>query len=127
MAKIRVLLVDDEEEFVSTLAERLSLRGIEADWVTNAAEALRQVERENYDLAVLDVKIPKISGLKLKAKMEEMRPGMKFLFLTGHGSEGDFKRGAAEAGAEYYLVKPANIEDLISKMKEALGSHGGIP
>ena len=123
---MRVLLVDDEEEFVSTLAERLTLRGIEADWVTNAAEALERVERENYDLAVLDVKIPKISGLKLKAKMEEIQPGMRFLFLTGHGSEGDFKRGAEEAGAGYYLVKPVNIEDLINKMKEALGSCGGI-
>jgi DNA-binding response OmpR family regulator len=127
MSKIRVLLVDDEEELVSTLAERLSLRGIEAQWVTSAEDALKVVRERNYDLAILDVKLPKISGLKLKTKMEELAPGMKFIFLTGHGSEDDFKAGAAEAGAANYLVKPVNIDALIRKIKEALGSEGGVP
>ena len=127
MNKIRVLLVDDEEELVSTLGERLSLRGIEAQWVTSAEDALKEVRERDYDLAILDVRLPKISGLKLKTKMEELAPGMKFIFLTGHGSEDDFKAGAAEAGAAYYLVKPVNIDALIQKMKEALGREGGIP
>jgi DNA-binding response OmpR family regulator len=127
MSKISVLLVDDEEELVSTLGERLSLRGIEAQWATSAEEALRMVKERKYDLAILDVKLPKISGLKLKTKMEELAPGMKFIFLTGHGSEDDFKTGAAEAGAANYLVKPVNIDALIRKMKEALGSEGGVP
>jgi len=81
----------------------------------------------NYDLAILDVKLPRISGLKLKTKMEEIDPGMKFIFLTGHGSEDDFKTGAAEAGASYYLVKPVNIDALIRKMKEVIESKGGVP
>jgi len=127
MSELRVLLVDDEEELVSTLAERLSLRGIEAQWVTSAEEALRMVRGMNYDLAILDVKLPRISGLKLKTKMEEIDPGMKFIFLTGHGSEDDFKTGAAEAGASYYLVKPVNIDALIRKMKEVIESKGGVP
>jgi DNA-binding response OmpR family regulator len=127
MSELRVLLVDDEEELVSTLAERLSLRGIEAQWVTSAEEALRMVRGMNYDLAILDVKLPRISGLKLKTKMEEIDPGMKFIFLTGHGSEDDFKTGAAEAGASYYLVKPVNIDALIRKMKEVIESEGGVP
>ena len=127
MSKIRVLLVDDEEELVSTLAERLSLRGIEAQWVTNSEEALRMVRERTYDLAILDVRIPKISGLKLKTKMGEIKPGMKFIFLTGHGSEDDFKEGAAEAGAGYYLVKPVNIDALIKKMEEVIESEGGVP
>jgi DNA-binding response OmpR family regulator len=125
MSKIHVLLVDDEEELVSTLAERLSLRGIEADWVTSAEEALERVEKQAFDVAVLDVKIPRVSGIKLKTRMEKVRPGMKFIFLTGHGSEDDFRVGAAEAGAAYYLVKPVNIEALIRRMKEALGEDGG--
>jgi DNA-binding response OmpR family regulator len=125
MSDIRVLLVDDEEELVSTLAERLSLRGIEAQWVTSAEEALQRAEAGNFNLAVLDVKIPRISGLRLRAKLQEIRPGMKFIFLTGHGSEDDFKAGAAEAGAAYYLLKPVNIEALIRKMKETLESEGG--
>jgi DNA-binding response OmpR family regulator len=122
---MRVLLVDDERELVSTLAERLSLRGIEADWATNAEDALHWVEKETYDVAVLDVKIPGISGLKLKKKLQEKCPAMKFIFMTGHGSEDDFRAGSAEAGAGYYLVKPVNIESLIAKMKEVVKSEGG--
>ena len=127
MSKIRVLLVDDEEELVSTLAERLSLRGIEAQWVTSAEEALQRVKDEHYDVAVLDVRIPRISGLKLKTKLEKIAPGMRFIFLTGHGSEDDFVAGAAEAGAGYYLVKPVNIDALIQKMKEVIEMEGGVP
>ena len=126
MSTMRVLLVDDEEELVSTLAERLTLRGIEAQWVTSAEEALSMVREIHYDLAVLDVKLPKISGLKLKTRMEEIVPAMKFIFLTGHGSEEDFKAGAAEAGADCYLVKPVNIDTLIRKMKEVIETEGGV-
>jgi len=117
---MRVLLVDDEEELVSTLAERLSLRGIEADFVTSAEAALKKLDKDRYDVAVLDVKIPKTSGIKLKKKMEETCMDMKFIFLTGHGSEEDFNAGSAEAGPEYYLVKPVDIEDLIKKMNKII-------
>ena len=120
MTEMRILLVDDEEELVSTLAERLSLRGIKADWATSGEEALKMAQEELYDLAVLDVKIPRISGIELERKLKEKHPNMKFIFMTGHGSEDDFKDGSAEAGAEYYLVKPVNIEHLIDKMNQAL-------
>jgi len=117
---MRVLLVDDEEELVATLAERLSLRGIVADWASSAEDALIKLDENRYDIALLDVKIPKISGIKLKKKMEEKCPGMKFIFLTGHGSEADFREGSMEAGPEYYLVKPVDIEYLIQKMNEVM-------
>ncbi len=117
---MRVLLVDDEEELVTTLAERLSFRDINADWATSAEDALKQVESQTYDIALLDVKMPKISGLELKKRLEKRCPHMKFIFLTGHGSEDDFQAGAAEAGADYYLVKPVNIDVLIRKMHETL-------
>jgi len=119
---MKVLLVDDEEELVTALAERLSLRGIEALWATSAEDALRLFKTRNFDLAVLDVKIPKIDGLQLKKRMQAMRPGMKFIFVTGHGSDRDFQTGVTEVGADYYLMKPLKIEDLIAKMKEALVS-----
>jgi len=118
--KMRVLLVDDEEELVTTMAERLSLRGIQTDWATNAEDALTKLKHTRYDIALLDVKIPKMSGITLKKKMEEKNPEMKFIFLTGHGSEADFKAGSIEAGPEYYLVKPVDIGFLIQKMKEVL-------
>jgi len=122
---MQVLLVDDEKELVSTLAERLSLRGINADWVTSGEDALKRVETRAYDLALLDVKIPKISGIKLKKKLQDKCPNLKFIFMTGHGSGEDFNAGSAEAGAAYYLVKPINIEALVKKMNEILMEKGG--
>jgi DNA-binding response OmpR family regulator len=118
MKVMKVLLVDDEEELVSTMAERLSLRGIDADWSTSAEDALRKLETCRYDVAVLDVKIPRINGIELKKQMERKCSHTKFILLTGHGSDADFRAGSAEAGAEFYLVKPVNIEDLIQKMDE---------
>lgn len=117
---MRVLLVDDEGELVTTMAERLDLRGIKADWATNVTDALRQLNENTYDIAVLDVKIPKMSGIKLKKKMEEKQPDLKFIFLTGHGSEADFREGSIEAGPDYYLVKPVDIDVLIQKMLEVI-------
>ncbi len=117
---MNVLLVDDEAELVSTLAERLSLRGINACWATSGAEALRCLETAVFDIAVLDVKMPKVDGLELKKRLQAKCPGMRFIFVTGHGSAQSFETGATEVGADYYLAKPLNIEDLIAKMKEAL-------
>ena len=122
---MRVLLVDDEKELVDALAERLSLRGIHADWVTTCKDALGRLDTETYDVALLDVKMPKLSGIELKKKMERKAPGMKFIFLTGHGSEADFRAGSAEAGEDYYLVKPVAIDILVEKMREIVGEEGG--
>jgi DNA-binding response OmpR family regulator len=121
---MRVLLVDDEEQLVSTLAERLELRGIDARWVTSSMAALELVDTETFDLAVLDVKMPKINGLELKKRLHALHPEMKFIFMTGHGSEDDFKTGAAEAGEDFYLVKPVKIESLLEKMNEAIQRQG---
>ncbi len=113
---MRVLLVDDEQELVETLAERLKIRGIEARWVTTGDGALKLIGHENFDLAVLDVKIPGISGIDLHKKMKAKCPGLKFIFMTGHGSHDDFTAGSAETGVDYYLLKPVNIDELIHKM-----------
>lgn len=124
---MKVLLVDDEHELVSTLAERLSLRGIQADWAVSGEEALSLAEKNAYDLAVLDVKIPRISGLELKRRLHARTPAMKFIFMTGHGSEDDYRSYSAETGEGWYLVKPVNIEDLIQKMNELMKAGGGQP
>ncbi len=123
---MRVLLVDDEKELVSTLAERLEIRGINADWVLSGEEALALTEKKSYDLAVLDIKIPRISGIKLKKKLQEKNPNMKFIFMTGHASENDFKACSIEMGPEFYLVKPVGIKTLIKKMNEALKIQGSV-
>ena len=117
---MKVLLVDDEHELVSTLAERLSLRGIQADWAVSGEEAMRLTEKNTYDVAVLDVKIPRIGGLELKRRLHAKLPAMKFIFMTGHGSEDDFRNCSAETGEGCYLFKPVNIENLIQKMNELM-------
>ena len=118
---MRVLLIDDEEEFVATLAERLQLRGIDADWATSADMGLQLASETSYDIAVLDVKMPKISGIDLKAKIQALSPATKFIFLTGHGSERDFIAGTSIS--EYYLIKPVQIDDLVEKLKAAVAGE----
>jgi len=122
---MRILLVDDEKELVSTLAERLEMRGIDADWVTSGEAALKQAQTRSYDLAVLDIKIPGISGLTLQKILHQKYPEMKFIFITGHGSGYDFEIGSAKAGAENYLAKPVDITILIEKMHDVLNVRGG--
>jgi len=119
---MRVLLVDDEKEFVSTLSERLGFRGIESDWATSAEDAQRFAGSRDYDLAVLDVKMPGTGGLELKKKLTAVNGAMRFIFLTGHGSEDDFKAIMAEGGAQYYLVKPIQIDELVARMREIMES-----
>jgi len=126
---MRILLVDDEKELVSTLAERLAFRGIAADWAVSGEEALQMAATTAYDLAVLDVKIPRMSGLELQKALERQCPRMKFVFVTGHGSEEDFRSGSARAGKANYLVKPVNIEALVDKIRTLTGEtpNGDAP
>ena len=118
---MHILLVDDEKEFVVTVAERLHLRGLDADWATSAEDALEMARQKSYDLAVLDVKLPRISGLELREMLAKNNPEMKFIFLTGHGSAEDYKAGTA--GAAHYLGKPVSLQVLIEKMRETLGAE----
>ncbi len=116
---MKILLVDDEIDLVSAIAERLSIRDIEADWAGNAQDALSLAENKAYDLAVLDIKMPKIGGLKLKKLLHEKYPGMKFIFFTGHGSEEEYRACSDEKDVVDCLTKPFNIEVLIEKIQSS--------
>lgn len=122
---MRVLLVDDEADMASALAERLDMRGIEADWATNGRDALDRAASKSYDLAVLDVKMPGIGGLELRARLQARYPQMKFIFLTGYGSESDFREVSCTEGESCYLIKPIDIQDLIRLMNELMQDQGG--
>jgi len=113
---MKVLLVDDEEELVTTLAERLSFRGVDAQWATTGYDAVALVKDEPFDVVVLDVKMPHLDGIQLKKELERIRPAMNYVFVTGHGSEEDFRVGSAEAG--HYLAKPLDIETLVATLME---------
>ena len=113
---MKVLLVDDEVELVSAMAERLGFRDVDADWTDNGETALKMAGETDYAVAVLDMKMPKMSGLELRAELSKAHPNMQFIFLSGHGSESDFKAGCA-AGCNY-LIKPIQLEDLVAKIQD---------
>ncbi|HBT97560.1 MAG TPA: response regulator [Desulfobulbaceae bacterium] len=119
---MEILLVDDELEFISTLAERLRYRGIEVIYTAKPAEAVELVKNHCFQVAVLDMKMPGISGLELEAQLQPYCPDMKFIFLTGHGSEEDYVAGKSVSA--FYLLKPINIEVLVAKIREAAVSEG---
>jgi len=116
---LKVLLVDDEYEMVTTLAERLHLRAIDADFVFSGKDAVTLIMEEMYDVVVLDMKMPGMSGLETMEQIQEIRPETKIIFLTGHGSVADCE-ASKKHGACSYLLKPVDIEVLIEKMCEAL-------
>lgn len=121
---MRVLLVDDEADLASALAERLEMRGIQADWVTTGQDAFERAKANTYDLAVLDVRMPKMGGLEVRDRLKSICPTMKFIFLTGYGSEKDFNEITLQGGEACYLVKPIDIQDLIRRMNDLMSSQG---
>jgi CheY-like chemotaxis protein len=109
---MNIMLVDDEQKFATMLAKRLELRGIDATVFFSGDEALKAAENGlRFDVALLDVKMPGIGGIELRRRLQPLDPGMKFIFLTGHGSDADYQVGVQEADG--YLPKPLKIEDLI--------------
>lgn len=117
---MRVLLVDDETELVSALNERLEIRGIEADYVCKGEDALQRASDCRFDLAVLDMKMPGIAGLELKEKLQSMCPEMKFIFMTGYGSDQVIEDIRRDRETNVFLVKPVDIDELIQAMHKVL-------
>jgi len=120
MENWKVLLVDDEYEFVSTLAERLNLRGIDAAMASDGEEALRMVEEILPRIVVLDLMMPGMSGVEVLQQIKTRHPKICVILLTGHGSTREGIEGM-RLGADDYLMKPINIDDLIEKMRKATG------
>ena len=121
---MKILLVDDEGELVHTLAERLEIRGHQVDASTDGALSLNWLTRQTYDVAVIDVKMPGISGMAMLKIIKRDHPGFPVILLTGHGSTADGEEGMRE-GAFAYLVKPVDIDDLIDVMEKAVESNRG--
>lgn len=118
MEGLRVLIVDDEDELVSALEERLNLRGFDAKGVTTGAEALKHLEETPCDVVLLDVKMPGIGGLEVIRRIKQERPGLKVILLTGHGSAQDVEKGM-QLGAFEYLMKPVDIDVLVRTLLSA--------
>ncbi len=115
----KILLVDDEHEFITTLAERLELRGISARVVFDGESALLAVAEDEPQVMILDVLMPGIKGLEVLERVKRSNPGVQVLLLTGHGSTRDGIEGM-RLGAFDYMMKPLNIDTLIEKMELAI-------
>ncbi len=113
---MKILLVDDEQKFVNMLAKRLALRGIEAHVAYTGEDALKKARDTVYDVAVLDIKMPGISGVQLKKKLCALDTDMKFIFVTGHGAVEKSEEGDSEK--DIYLSKPLDIEFLIETIED---------
>ena len=118
MEKLRVLLVDDEEEFVTTLAERLELRDIETVIAMDGDNALQIIGAENPPVVVLDVMMPGIGGLDVLQEVMRRHPRTQVILLTGRGSTNDGIKGM-RLGAYDYIMKPVKLEALIQTINEA--------
>ena len=119
----RLLFVDDEEELVSTVVERLELRGIEALGVTSGDEALRVLRHESFDVVIMDVKMPGVGGLEVLRTIKQRYPEVKVVLMTGHGSTEDREIGR-RLGAMAYLQKPIDLEDLLKTIKWEINGPG---
>lgn len=112
---MKLLLVDDEQTFVRRLAMRLGFRGFNAEAFISGHKALREVEEgRRYEVAILDLKMPEISGDELRHRLAVLDPQMKFVFLTGHGSNADDQVGRSEA--EACLLKPLKMDNLLETL-----------
>ncbi|WP_027177958.1 response regulator [Maridesulfovibrio bastinii] len=114
----KVLLVDDEREFVQTLSERLMLRDLGSAVVYDGASALDLVNSDEPEVMILDLKMPGIDGIEVLRRVKAERPGIEVVILTGHGSEKD-RETCMELGAFAYLNKPVDIDVLSETLKKA--------
>jgi DNA-binding response OmpR family regulator len=126
MSSWKILLVDDEEDFIATLAERLEMRGMQTETANSGEEALRMLNENPPEIVVMDVMMPGMSGLECLRRMRQSQPGLPVILLTGIGSTVEGVQGL-ELGAVNYLMKPLQIEELIAKIGEALQEAPGGP
>jgi DNA-binding NtrC family response regulator len=126
MNNLRVLLIDDEEELVATMKERLEMRGIAAEAVTTGSEGLECFRNAPFDVVVVDLKMPGLGGTEVVEQMRAERPQVKVLLITGHGSGHGELDELANRGYTI-LLKPFRIERLIAMICEAAGEERPDP
>ncbi len=114
----KVLLVDDEREFVQTLSERLMMRDMGSAVAYDGESALNIVKEDDPEVMILDLKMPGIDGIEVLRRVKQTRPDIEVIILTGHGSEAD-RQVCMELGAFAYLQKPVDIDVLSENLRAA--------
>ena len=115
--EIKILLVDDEKQFVDTLAERLAMRGFSARVAYDGPQALKAVE-EPTDVIVLDLRMPGMDGFEVLRSVKKSTPQVQVIILTGHGGDAE-EQTAYRMGAYNFLKKPMDIDELLNSIRMA--------
>jgi len=114
----KVLIVDDEKDFLDIIAERIRVRGMDVSTASSAEDALNMVEEESYDVVIMDFMMPALDGFKAIKLMKAKQPDVQIILLTGNVP--DEKRIEARVlGALDVIEKPPDLNDLIQKIKKA--------
>lgn len=130
MKNIKMLLVDDEERFLSTTKKLLAKQGVDALTATSGHEALEILKKNSVHVVILDVKMPGMDGIAALKQIKKEYPTVEVIMLTGHAAAESAMEGL-KFGASDYLIKPIHIEKLIQKAQEAYDkrqkNRGKIP
>lgn len=118
MPQIKVLLVDDEVEFASALAERLRLRNFDTQAVSNAEDALTVIRNTPPDIVLLDYRMPGTDGIGILKIIKEVNPAIEVIMLTGLQDTLSMEEGM-KSGIFEYMVKPVDIGELMVKINLA--------
>ncbi len=118
MAKCRILLVDDEVDFLEVMTQRLVKRGMDVDTATDGPTAIKKAEVVLYDAVILDLAMPGMDGMETLENLLRVKPSLQVIVLTGHAT---VEKGvkAVKLGAADFLEKPAEIESLVKKVEAA--------
>ncbi|MEJ2110752.1 MAG: response regulator [Acidobacteriota bacterium] len=114
----KVLIVDDEEDFVSIMAKRLRAHGWDAEIASSGQEALQKASASDFTAIILDLKMPGLDGIETLKRLKKINDDLQVILLTGHGSIRDGV-DAMKHGAVDFLEKPTDFSDLLEKIKEA--------
>lgn len=114
----KILLVDDENDFLEVMSERMEARGMEVTKAESAQKALDEVEKGGFDAIVLDLMMPGMDGLEALKKIKEKHSELQVILLSGQAT---FEKGieAMKLGAMDFIEKPADINELTEKIKKA--------
>ena len=118
MEKFKVMIVDDEEDFLETIVKRLKARGIEVTGAESGYKALELMDSGNFDVVILDVKMPGLDGIETLREMKKKKPLVEVIMLTGHASVESGIQGM-QLGAFDYVMKPVALDELLEKVRQA--------
>ncbi|MBI5519469.1 MAG: response regulator [Desulfovibrio sp.] len=115
---INILLVDDEADFVETMTKRFRIRKLPVTSAGSGAEALKLLDQQDFDVVILDVRMPGMDGLEVLRQIRAKRPLTEVIMLTGHASLDAGMQGM-NLGAYDYVLKPADFDELLDKVRRA--------